>query len=377
MDKTLNEIDRNIIEKKRQEPPRHYLGMSQIGEECERKLFYGLRKCSEESYNIIGIKAANDGHQQELEMSNNLKELPYIELFDRDPDNPEKQIGYKLLLDHFRGHLDGMINGILEAPTTWHVWEHKCKKQTDFNKLKKIRDEKGEKDALQEWDSTYYSQAQIYMHCSKTTRHYMTITTPGGRDAISIRTEYNAAVAKLIIEKAQRIIFGDTLPAKISESPEFYKCKFCDHHSVCHDKEFPLVNCKTCRYLVPVKDGQHHCHLKKEIIPEEYLNVSCNKHIYNPALIQAKLIEHQKDCCIYQLENTVVFFADCYASGMPELKDKYGDLLIYPSSGLRDKIKYLDNLLDKNTVKIQKEFDGEFDNKKAWDKTSKLDNRLA
>lgn len=374
-DKTLNEINKNIIEEKKLEAPRHSLGMSAIGKECERELFYSFRKCSSDSYNIIGIKAAYDGDLQEIEMAAKLKKLPYIELFDRDPSNPDKQIGYTLLLGHFRGHFDGIIKGILESPGTWHVWEHKSKKETLFNKLKKLRDEHGEKKALELWDIMYYCQAQIYMHCSKTTRHFMTVTTPGGRDDISIRTEYNAKKAELIIEKAQRIIFDNSLPAKINDSPEYFGCRFCDHKEVCHFKEFPLVNCKTCRYRKPVKDSENYCHLKNEIIDRNHLNIGCEKHIYYPALIQAKLIEHQSDCCIYQLENGI-YLANCCNSGIPELKDY--DLLIYTSKELKEKIKTLDNLLDKGVVKIQNKFDGDMQDEKvkAWDKPNNFDARL-
>ena len=72
-DKTLEKINEKILADKRLEAPRHYLGMSQIGEECERKLFYSFRFCDVNEPNIVGTKAANDGHRQELEMAKSLK----------------------------------------------------------------------------------------------------------------------------------------------------------------------------------------------------------------------------------------------------------------------------------------------------------------
>jgi len=369
-DRTLAKINAKILADKKLEAPRHYLGMSQIGEECERKLFYSFRCCEIDEQNIIGTKAANDGHRQELEMAKHLQSLPFIELYTEDSVTPGEQIGYELLLGHFRGHLDGIIRGIVEAPKTWHVWEHKSKDKSMFNKLKKIRQENGEKLSLKMWNIIYYAQAIIYMHSSKLSRHYMTVSTPGGRDAISIRTDYNQKYAEMLIDKAQRIIFENNyLPPGTSDKKEVFACKFCPYIDICHDKQFPLVHCKTCRYREPVKNGENFCHFKKEDIDKKYLHMRCNNHIYNPALIQAKLVDQQLDCCVYQLENKT-YLANCSLSGLPEMNEEHKDVLIYTSTELRDNIQFLPNLEAKKAIEVCQAVSGTFENseKKAWDK---------
>lgn len=390
-DRTLLEVNKKLEQKKALEKPRHYLGMSQIGHECWRKLFYGFRNASVKIWEAPGIKATEDGFLQEDVMALRLRMLSYIELVTnasntvdnilgkdltgRSEDDKKDQIGFMLLLDHFRGHVDGMIRGILEAPQTWHVWENKACNETKFNKLAKLRKDKGEKNALQEWDIEYFMQAQLYMHCANVERHYLTVCLPGGRDYISVRTEYNRKIAENAIAKARAIIFDNwQLPARMSEKREYFQCKWCEHQGICHDKDFPLVHCKTCRYREPVKNGENMCLLKEEIIPENMLHMGCENHIYNPALIQAELIEHQQDCCLYHIPERNIYFANCIINGIPNL-DSGKDIHIYTSIELRENIKSVDNITSE-VVTLQKEFNGKVYNPKQEKEWNKIDPRL-
>jgi hypothetical protein len=382
IDETLEDVRKALEEESKKQGKRNYLGMSQIGEDCWRKLFYSFRGCKNREIESSGLMAIQDGFVQEDIMAFRLQKLPYLELhtntinkkidsFGRTlfGDKETDQIGFSLLLDHFKGHADGMIKGIKAAPKTWHVWENKAVNETKFNKLEKLKSELGEKEALREWDIIYYAQAQIYMHCSNTERHYLTVQTPGGRNFISCRTDLDKNYANDLIDKAKSIIFDNwTTPAKIADKREYYKCKWCEFQGICHDGDFPEVNCKTCRYSEPVKDGERKCNYHDEIIKkEDYWKDTCKYHVYNPALIPAKLIEQQSDGCIYETENGINF-ANIYNVGMPELKGNLDSIL--PSKFLHDKIKNVNNLT-KEALKIQDEFSGEiekFTEEKAWDK---------
>lgn len=367
IDQTLQDVDKALEDKKKLEAPRNYLGMSQIGHECWRHLFYSFRNAATREISATGIRNIEDGFAQEDIMAERLRLLPYIELHTHDPAAGDKQIGYRLLLDHFSGHLDGMIKGIKEASLTWHVWENKAVNEKKFNKLITLKS-KDEKKALQEWDEIYFAQAQIYMHCSQSARHYLNVQTPGGREYMSCRTDYNKQVAEGIIEKAKGIIFDNwNIPTRLSDKREFYKCKWCEFSGICHDGDFPLVHCKTCRYSEPVKDGERKCLDKNEIINNLSLNIgNCRNHIYNPALVPAICIEQQQDCCIYKI--TDFKFANVPLSALPDLKDNIDGF--FSSKELLEKIKNVNNL-SKESVAVRKSVDGEIINngKKAWDKT--------
>jgi hypothetical protein len=366
-DRTLIEIDKAIIEKAKLRKPSSHIGMSGIGEECWRKLFYQYRLTENKSTNVVGIKAAEDGYAQESVMAARLRMLPYIELITNDPDNPEQQIGFSLLLGHLKGYCDGIIKGLVERPSTYCVWEHKSKKETDYNKLIKLRNELGEKQTLQQWNPSYYAQAQLYMHEAHLERHYMTVSLPGGRGYISICTEYNKKIAESLIEKARVIIFDNwTIPARLANSRESFTCKYCDYKEQCFDTKLPLVNCKTCRYCKPVNDGKFECLNKDKEINNEIIFIGCNDHIYNPALLDVKLVEHQKEACIYHIEDKNIYFANASKTSMPDLgKDKEPLDFILTSKELRDNIKYL-NRITKEDTKLKEQPKG-----KAWDKRLK------
>lgn len=175
-----------------------------------------------------------------------LRSLPDIQLWTEDPDQPGGQIGFVACSGHFRGHLDGIISGLYQAPQTPHVWEHKVCNETKWNKLVKLIQQHGEKAALALWDAVYYAQAQVYMHQMDLTRHYLTVGTPGNRQLVSCRTEYRAQAAKALFKKAEQIITADRPPLKISETPAWWQCKTCSYIGLCHYKEVPLINCRTC-----------------------------------------------------------------------------------------------------------------------------------
>jgi len=360
-DRTLAEVDKVLEKKQEEQKPRKYLGMSAIGEDCRRKLFYSFRYAEKRVISASGIKAIQDGFFQEDVMAERLRMVPGIELFTLDPET-NQQVGFSLLLGHFKGHCDGIVTkGITEAPKTPHVWEHKSVGQKKFDELKKLREKHGEKKALEHWDIIYYSQAIIYMHEAQLERHFLTVTSPGGRDYISVRTDYNKQKAENLIAKAKTIIFDNwSLPARISEKREFYKCSWCEYKELCFDGKFPLVNCKTCRYMEPVKDGQFHCHKNEKLIDDELLFKGCKNHIYNPALIQAEFIEHQEDGCLYKYNDFI--FGNFVISGLPEFKGKING--IYTSQMLRDEVQFLSNLKPQESA--------EKPETKKWDKRFKI-----
>ena len=235
-DPTLEAMDRAIEARALLEPKRNYLGMSAIGHPCERKLYYDFRVTTRPAHDAATLKRFEDGHRGEDLMAARLRLVPGVTLHTID-QNTGKQFGFEDHGGKFKGHMDGAIVGLLQAPSTYCVWEHKCVNEEKQAKLKKLKASKGEKDALAAWDEIYYSQAVLYMHYSGMTRHYLTVSTPGERSTISCRTEENPEAAIRLIEKARRIIEAPYPLARISNDPAWYVCKWCDHHAQCHKNE--------------------------------------------------------------------------------------------------------------------------------------------
>ena len=233
IDPTLAAIDRELERREAGQPRRTYLGASQIGEPCERKLWYSIQPdVPREAWEAATLRRFEDGHRSEAVMAERLRLVPGVELATVDANG--EQFGFTDFGGRFQGHADGFIRGLLQAPVTPCVWEHKSvneKRFAEFNKLKKNLDEKA---VLQAWDPVYYAQGVMYMGYFDLTRHYLTVSTPGCRDVQSCRTDANPRMFDALREKARRIIEAEAPPARISERKEFYYCKWCQFREICH-----------------------------------------------------------------------------------------------------------------------------------------------
>jgi hypothetical protein len=283
-DPTLAALDA-VIESANDSRPRPYLGASQIGQPCSRALWFSFRWTTQRHIPAAGLRRIQDGFRGEAVLIDWLRKVPDIELWTVDPENEENQISIVDCGGHFRGHLDGVIQGLKQAPKTPHVWESKICNESKFNKLRKLITEKGEKNALKEWDETYYAQAQVYMRGTELTRHYLTVATPGCRDIVSCRTAYNKTDADALIKKAETIIAAERPPLKLSDNPSWWQCKLCDHTALCHGQAMPAVNCRTCAHSTARLNDAHPwtCELNQPAINGD--QTGCDHHAFHPDLL--------------------------------------------------------------------------------------------
>lgn len=248
IDPTLKAMD-DMIEAEQEASHRPYLGASSIGDPCSRKLWYGFRWAARKKFDAATLRRFEDGHRGEALMTERLAKVPGIVISTLAPDG--RQWGMSDHEGHFRGHCDGFVKGLLQAPKTPHIFEHKVCNEKKQAQLVKLKSEKGEKEALLHWDEVYYAQAQVYMHKFELTRHYLTCSSPGERTTVSVRTDYNKDHAINLIQRAKDIIVSDHPPTRLSEMPTDYRCKWCDYHSICHDITPMARNCRTCIYSFP------------------------------------------------------------------------------------------------------------------------------
>lgn len=230
-DPTLEAMKRQIELQPREE--RNYLGASLIGNECAREIWYTYNKYPREPFDAKTLMNFEDGHNCEAITAKRLQTVPGIELATHHTDG--KQFGFSTFNGRFRGHYDGKIIGLLQAPRAIHIWEHKSSAHKKWNEFKKAKAEYGEKGALKAWNKNYYVQANLYMHYEQLERHYLTVSYAGAREYDSCRTEYNPEIAAEYIDRAYKIIETKIAPPRISEKKDFYICRWCAFKDICHD----------------------------------------------------------------------------------------------------------------------------------------------
>lgn len=300
-DPTLEAADRALEGAEFRRGRRDYLGMSAIGNECDRNLWYDLRWVMKVKHNAETLKRFADGHHGEDLQADRLRMVDGITLLTVDPDNG-RQFGFSDCDEHFKGHMDGAILGLLQAPKSWHVWEHKQvgdKKQAELIKLK---ERLGEKNALKAWNPVYYAQGLLYMHYSGMTRHYLTCSTPGGRSTVSIRTDPDIAEALRLIARADRIIKAPVPPGRISEDPAWFKCRWCNFHSLCHGDTPADRSCRTCLHSSPVADGKWWCSRHECELSRAEQEQGCPDHRFIPPIVHGEQSDVDGDTVIYLLK---------------------------------------------------------------------------
>ena len=231
-DPTLKAMYKAIEERQHKEKKRDYLGASLIGNDCARQIYYSYNGYEKEPFKAETLMNFEDGHRTEDLSADRLRMVEGVNLITHGKDG--KQLGFSALGGKFKGHYDGIITGILQAPKATHIWEAKCSDQKKFNEFAKLRTTVDEKLILEKWNTNYYVQANLYMHYGQIDRHYLTVAYAGGRKYLSCRTNYNGSVAERYIDRAEKIINATQPPPKISDKADFWICRFCDFKRECH-----------------------------------------------------------------------------------------------------------------------------------------------
>lgn len=329
-DPTLAAIDEALVARIEADEARGYLGMSAIGDECEARLWFNFRLVLKPKFTAKGARAIEDGHRGEDLMAERLRMVPGLRLWTVD-ERTGQQFRVQDLGGHFSGGMDGVMSGLLQAPKTPHVWEHKVSNR--WGDLVKLRGD-NEKSALQAWNGTYYAQAQMYMHYNHLTRHYLTCDSPGGRDSVAVRTDYDRDVANGLINKAHRIITSQAPLARLSENPSWYQCKLCPVSSVCRGKELPRPTCRSCVHATPEIDDASNAarwscakHAKNLSLQDQL--AGCRDHVYIPDLMTGAGFELVDSS---EAENYVSYRVGPYVVGNGTQPDQLGSVPILPST---------------------------------------------
>jgi len=328
---------------------RGYVQSSGLGAECLRQLVYQFWWSSQETFQASTLMNFEDGHRTEDLTNRRFMATPGIDLRPAAPDG--RQWAVSSLSGHLRGHLDGLILGLLEAPKTWHVYEVKCVSDTRLKKLQRLI-LKDEKAALQEWSPIYYTQAQLYMGLTKLKRHYLVCCSAGGRQMISVRTNFNKEHFEAALDKARSIIEASELPPRISEDPDYFICKWCQFSELCHDQKTAKMNCRTCAHSTAVLDpetndtkefGIWRCEFHNKKLGFKDQRKGCPKHLFKPDLISWATpveMDQKRNRIVYQFDGDEKF-TNCEHNNWSEREFTSRDLQYLDPHSLVNDTHYL------------------------------------
>jgi hypothetical protein len=231
------------------EPPRSYFGISGIGHNCARALWYTFRWCTPRKLSPRVKRLLNRGHREEEVVVADLEAIG-CRIHSQQKDMVAGQ-------GHIKGHNDGIIENLPDAPKTSHLLEIKTANDKNFNAIKK--------DGITIAKPEYEAQAQGYMKLLKLKRTLFVVVNKNTDERYYERVSFDAKKATLLFDRALDIITSEVPPPQIGGSA-FWSCKFCDHYDVCQFDLPPQQNCRTCEQCDLCDEGQWKCSRQKDLV---------------------------------------------------------------------------------------------------------------
>lgn len=228
---------------------RSHMGASGLGNECGRAIWYNFRWATNKAHEGRMIRLFNRGHLEEARFIALLLMIG-CQVYQQDENG--KQFRISFAEGHAGGSGDGVVIGIPDlAEGQACLSEFKTHSDSSFKKLKEsgVRATKFE----------HYVQVNLYMHKMGIPVCLYMAVNKNDDDLYLELIKLDTLLAEQFIERGTKLVWMDEPPEKLNKSPGFFKCKMCDHRPVCHLKQEPDKNCRTCAYSVPVDKGEWKC----------------------------------------------------------------------------------------------------------------------
>lgn len=245
--------------------PRTHLGASVIASECDRHIWYSWRWFKHKVFSGRMQRLFQDGHWYEERFIEMLRGISCTV-------TQVSETGEQIRIHAVQGHFGGSTDGSAFLPPSYGIAENfltefKTSNDKIFNKFHDVENSKPQ----------HWGQMCVYGFKLGIKYALYFIVNKNDSDLLIEVVELDWEYAQRLIDKGEWIIYSPVPPAKLSDNPSDWRCKMCDHHSVCHMGVVPDVNCRTCKYSQPIDNKQWQCNRWNVVIPGQAEALSaCN-----------------------------------------------------------------------------------------------------
>ena len=250
---------------------RSHLGASELGSECERKLWLNFRWHYDADFSGRMLRLFETGSLAEQRFIDNLYSIGVtVKALDEVTGSQHR---VSALSGHFGGSLDAVAYNIdPEDPSRLYILEFKTHNDKSFTSL--------QKQGVAESHYQHYAQLQIYMGLSGIEQSVCHAENKNTDELYEEIVYLNKDVFDTLMAKARRVIQSQTPPAKINDNPAYFKCKMCPAFDVCHGGKQPNKNCRTCKHSEPTSNGLWMCRKKNQTLTVQDQQAGCEQHEY-------------------------------------------------------------------------------------------------
>lgn len=258
--------------------PRSHLGASQIGHPCDRNLWFLFRWIAHKKHT---------GRMQRLFQRGHLEEERFAEYFrgigckvqqfmeGEEEGNTIDKGKRQIRISGCNGHFGGSLDYIITLPEHYGIGNvlflGEGKTSGTGSKFTELL-----KKGVSYSKPQHFAQKSIYGY-KLGLQYGIYICANKNDDDLHIelvKLDWNLG-AKLEA-KADSIINATSPPPKLSQSPAFQDCSWCDFKEQCHNGKPIDRNCRSCKEAKPVDNAEWMCLNCSQIIPKDFLKTGCN-----------------------------------------------------------------------------------------------------
>lgn len=301
-DQLAIDID-NYCDKKWAERFGTRIGLSSIGDDCQRKIWYGFRRCKMPKHSPRIKRLFSRGHLEEPRFIDYLQgigckiypfdtnyKLYYNNItsefkvatspddgfvdvsehvgFVHDANRQGVEFPVQWRVSAVHGHVAGALDGKGYLPESYGIdgqilFEFKTHGDKSFKDL--------QKQGMKMSKPLHYAQCCAYGYLSNLNYACYVAVNKNTDDLYIEVVALNQKTGEALIQKAERIVTIQEPPPRLHENPTFWICKGCDYFSICHAKEQVHKNCRSCKHAEAVKDKQWVCNKHSQILTEDII----------------------------------------------------------------------------------------------------------
>lgn len=215
-------IDAALARKNEAQAPRNYIGASELGDPCLRRVYYNAIKADRTPFTGQKLRVFEMGRAFEALVADWIKAAG----FDlRTHDLAARQFEFVTGNGRIKGHSDGVLAGGPRIPDLAYpaLWENKALKGRYWNALVK----KG----LRSAEPKYFAQVQLYLGYFELPNALFTAINKDTAEIYHAVIPYEVAEAQRYSDRGVdliRAVDAQNPPPRIASSPDFYACRMCN-----------------------------------------------------------------------------------------------------------------------------------------------------
>lgn len=254
-----NPTEEYTVKIEKDDRQRPYLGLSQIGHDCSRYLWYQFRHCFKPTFPPRIHRLFRSGDIYEYRFVFLLRGIG-CEVFEVDETNKQFSV------EDWGGHVRGNTDGVAIFPDEF--WIEGTEPHPVLLEFKTASDKKYkevEKMGCEKWNSCYYGQQISYCGYLDLKASFFAVVNKNDESLYFEYVPFKKSKFKGYVEKAGDIVGAQEPPDRMpNASASWFACKWCPAHGLCFDGEASQRMCRTCRFAEPMENKQWRCGKGKE-----------------------------------------------------------------------------------------------------------------